>query len=221
MEMNLNIIKYAYWGKLMRDPHLMYDGRTRIRILEDPNTISYFKLCNIMKNDLTFHTLLSVHYYIPGSKSFNDGLRLIWNDYTTLEILNIWYKNKAIDLYVEHEVDIPMFVEKPILLSRPPTNVFDSENEVCEGVNEGVGFLKKDNKDEGSDVGNEVQTDDVSVDHHGIDDIGEGITRANDAATDDVVVNDAVGDDVAVKDDENVYLVKVRYLSNGEGDEEL
>ena len=97
--------------KLVRDPHLRYDGGTKIRILEDLDTMSYFELCNIVKNGLTFHTLLSVHYYIPGSRSFDDGLRLIWNDYTTLEMLNIWYKNKAIDLYVEHEVDIPVFVE--------------------------------------------------------------------------------------------------------------
>ena len=122
----------------------------------------------------------------------------------------------------------------------------DSENEVCKGLNKGIGFLKKDDKDKGSVVGNEVQTDDIGVDHHRIDDIGEGITRADDAATDDaavddvviddavaddvvvddavgddVVIDNVVGDDVAVEDDENVYIVKVRYLSDGEGDEEL
>ena len=97
--------------KLVHDPHLRYDGGTRIRILEDPDTMSYFELCNIVKNGLTFYTSLSVHYYIPGSRSFDDGLRLIWNDYTTLEMLNICYKNKVIDLYIEHEIDIPVFVE--------------------------------------------------------------------------------------------------------------
>ena len=92
-----------------------------------------------MQNGLAYYTLLSVHYYIPDSRSFDDELRLIWNDSTTIKMLNVWYKNKVIDLYVKHEVDIPIFVEEPILLSGPPTNVSDSENEECEGVNEGVG----------------------------------------------------------------------------------
>ena len=126
--------------KLVRDPHLKYDGGTLIRILEDFDTMSYFELCNIVKKCLAFHTLLSVHYYIPSNRSFDDRLRLIWNDYTTLKMLNIWYKNKVIDLYVEHEVDIPVFVEEPILLSGPLTNVSDSENEVYGNVSEGVGF---------------------------------------------------------------------------------
>ena len=76
--------------KLVRDPHLKYVGGTRIRILEDPDTISYYELYNIVQNGLAYHTLLSVHYYIPDSRSFDDLLRLIWNDSTIIEMLNIW-----------------------------------------------------------------------------------------------------------------------------------
>ena len=103
-------------GKLVRDPHLRYDGRTLIRILEDFDTMTYFELCNIVRNDLAFHTLLNMHYYIPSSRSFNDGLRLIWNYSTTIFMLNIWYKNKVIDLYIEYDVDIPNFAKKPLFL---------------------------------------------------------------------------------------------------------
>ena len=41
-------------GKLVRDPHLRYDSRTLIRILEDPDTMSYFELCNIVKKREAF-----------------------------------------------------------------------------------------------------------------------------------------------------------------------
>ena len=80
----------------MRDPHLKYVGGTSVRIPEDPDTISYYELCNILQNGLAYYTLLSVHYYIPDSRSFDDRLRLIWNDNTTIEMLNVWYKTKLL-----------------------------------------------------------------------------------------------------------------------------
>ena len=91
--------KYVCGGKLIRDLHLKYDGGGLVRIPEDLNTISYFELCNIVQKGLGYHTLLNVHYYIPGSRSFDDGLRLIWDAKTILDMLNIWYKKKVIDLY--------------------------------------------------------------------------------------------------------------------------
>ena len=70
--------------KLVCDPHLRYDGGTMVRIFEDPDTISYFELCNIVQKNFAYHTLLSVHYYILDSRSFDDWLRLIWNDNSTI-----------------------------------------------------------------------------------------------------------------------------------------
>ena len=101
------------------------------RILEDPDTISYYELCNIMQNGLAYPTLLNVHYYISGNRLFDDGLRLIWNDSIIIKMLNVWYKNKVIDLYVVHEVDIHVFVKEPLFLSGPSANVSDFDNEVC------------------------------------------------------------------------------------------
>ena len=99
----------------MRNPHLRYDGGSRLRIPKDPNTIIFW-ISNIVQKGLVYHTLLSVHYYIPSSRSFNDGLRLIWNYSTTIFMSNIWYKNKVIDLYIEYDVDIPNFAKKPLFL---------------------------------------------------------------------------------------------------------
>ena len=107
MEKNYVLHKYVCGRKLANDPYLRYDGGSLVRILEDPDTISYYELCNIVQKGLGYHSLLSVHYYILGRRSFDDGLILIWNDKTTLDMLNLWYKNKVIDLYVEHEVDTP------------------------------------------------------------------------------------------------------------------
>ena len=39
-------------------------------------------------------------------------------------------KKKVINLYIEHEVDTPQFVEEPLFLSGPPVNVSNSGNEV-------------------------------------------------------------------------------------------
>ncbi|KAL4291829.1 hypothetical protein GQ457_14G004970 [Hibiscus cannabinus] len=41
-------------GKFVRDPHLRYVNGTKVRIKEDPVTISYFELCKIVQEDLSF-----------------------------------------------------------------------------------------------------------------------------------------------------------------------
>ena len=80
----------------MYNPHLRYDGGTMVRIFEDPDTISYFELCNIVQKNFAYHTLLSVHYYIPDNMSFDNGLRLIWNNSTTIEMLMYGTKTKLL-----------------------------------------------------------------------------------------------------------------------------
>ena len=57
-------------------------------------------------------------------------------------MLNVWYKNKVIDLYIKHEVDILVFIKKPLFLSDPPANVFDFDNEIYEGC-KGIKAFKK------------------------------------------------------------------------------
>ena len=115
-----------------------------------------------------------MHYYIHGSRSFDDGLILIWDDKTTLDMLNIWYKNKVIDLYVEHDVDTPQFIKQPLLLSGPYVNLSNSDNKVGRAINEAVGFVNGSHDNaEGSHVGRGVRIDDVGLDNVGIEDIGE------------------------------------------------
>ena len=43
MEKNLSTILICMWGKIVRNPDFKYVGGTRVRILEDPNTISYYE----------------------------------------------------------------------------------------------------------------------------------------------------------------------------------
>ena len=82
-------------------------------------------------------------------------------------------------------------------------------------------------KAEGSQVGEGVGADDVGLDNVGIENIGKCSIRVEYVGDNEVAskckgnikADDAVEDEHADEDDENVYLVKVRYLSNGEGDE--
>lgn len=76
-------------GNLVRDPRLRYDDGTIVTFPEDLDRMSCFDLLDIMQKDLKFNSVDRMYYYIPRSKSFGDGLRHIWDDKSTLEILSI------------------------------------------------------------------------------------------------------------------------------------
>ncbi|MBA0755877.1 hypothetical protein Gogos_019921 [Gossypium gossypioides] len=42
-------------GKFVRDPHVRYLGGEMVMLKEDPDTISYFELCKIVKDRLGFN----------------------------------------------------------------------------------------------------------------------------------------------------------------------
>ncbi|MBA0606988.1 hypothetical protein Godav_019356, partial [Gossypium davidsonii] len=44
-------------GKFVYDPVLRYLSGKMVRLKEDPNTISYFELCKIVKDGLGFNTI--------------------------------------------------------------------------------------------------------------------------------------------------------------------
>ncbi|MBA0606984.1 hypothetical protein Godav_019356 [Gossypium davidsonii] len=74
-------------GKFVYDPVLRYLSGKMVRLKEDPNTISYFELCKIVK----------------------DG--------STIDMINYWIKHKEIDLYVEHEINTVVFVDNDLTLA--------------------------------------------------------------------------------------------------------
>ncbi|MBA0678230.1 hypothetical protein Goari_019588, partial [Gossypium aridum] len=73
-------------GKFICDPHVRYLGGEMVRLKEDPDTISYFELCKIVK------------------------------DSSIIDMINYWVKLKEIDLYVEHEIDTVVFVNDESML---------------------------------------------------------------------------------------------------------
>lgn len=130
-------------GKLVRDPRLRYDGGLVLRLAEDPDRMSYFDLLQIIQKDqLKYYSVDRVYYYIPRSKSFEEGLRHIWDDKSTLEMISIWNKYGEVDLCVAHKVDQPL--KETLLITAPHVNevgVEDAEfnatdrEEVVDGIN--------------------------------------------------------------------------------------
>ncbi|XVF61328.1 hypothetical protein PTKIN_Ptkin08bG0121700 [Pterospermum kingtungense] len=99
-------------GHLVRDPDLRYNEGTMLRFPEDPETISFFELEKIVKNGLVYNSVDRIYFYRPGSRSFNEGLRLVWDNSSTIDMLNVWRKYKEVDLYVEHKFDVPTVLEE-------------------------------------------------------------------------------------------------------------
>ncbi|XVE62203.1 hypothetical protein DITRI_Ditri06bG0100000 [Diplodiscus trichospermus] len=179
-------------GKFVIDPILRYDGGNRHFIEEDPDTISYLELCNIVKNGLVFHNVAHIYYYEPNKRSLKDGLRLTYDDKSTIDMLNIWVKHTVIDLYVEHDADIAKVVKESLLLTGPSTNITENNNEKGGGVN-------------GSGIGNDFESQ----------------TQVGNNIEAEVVEGESNVECEEEDDEEEVYLVNVRYLSDGDGDEEL
>ncbi|MBA0839463.1 hypothetical protein Goarm_005183 [Gossypium armourianum] len=74
-----------------------------------------------------------------------DNLRVVWNDSTTIDMLNYCVKQKDIDLYVKHEIDTVIFADDDLLLAVVTVEGFCGGNKCVEGVEgsngEGVKFV--------------------------------------------------------------------------------
>ncbi|KAB2041148.1 hypothetical protein E1A91_D02G133700v1, partial [Gossypium mustelinum] len=99
-------------GHFAKDPYVRYVGGEVIRLKEDPDTISYFELCKIVKIGIGFNTVMLIYFHEPGTEWLQNNLRVIYDDTSTIAMLDFWVKFKEIDLYVEHEVDNPIIVDK-------------------------------------------------------------------------------------------------------------
>nr|KJB18964.1 hypothetical protein B456_003G077800 [Gossypium raimondii] len=104
-------------GKFVSDPHVRYSGGETVRLKEDPDTISYFELCKIVKNGLSFNTMQLIYFYVPGNRTLQYNLRAVWNDSSTIDMLNNWVKHKKINIYVEHEIDTVIFANDDLMLA--------------------------------------------------------------------------------------------------------
>ncbi|KAK8366482.1 hypothetical protein V6Z11_A02G122500, partial [Gossypium hirsutum] len=97
-------------GKFICDPHVRYLGGEMVRLKEDPDVISYFELCKIVKDGLGFNIMQLIYFYVPDCRTLQDNLRVVWNDSNIIDMINYWVKLKEIDLYLEHEIDTFVFV---------------------------------------------------------------------------------------------------------------
>ncbi|TYI39425.1 hypothetical protein ES332_A02G097600v1 [Gossypium tomentosum] len=148
-------------GHFVKDPYVRYIGGEVIRLKEDQDTISYFELCKIVKIGLGFNTVMLIYFHEPGTVGLQNNLRVIYDDTSTIFMLDFWVKFKEIELYVEHEVDNPIIVDEIFLLTTGEGDV--------EGVKvDGEGDLEKVKSSEEGDVG-EVQADGEGVSATGIE----------------------------------------------------
>ncbi|KAL1182065.1 hypothetical protein V6Z11_A02G093300 [Gossypium hirsutum] len=99
-------------GHFVKDPYVRYIGGEVIRLKEDQDTISYFELCKIVKIGLGFNTAMLIYFHEPGTVGLQNNLRVIYDDTSTIVMLDFWVKFKEIELYVEHEVDNPIIVDE-------------------------------------------------------------------------------------------------------------
>ncbi|XVF75301.1 hypothetical protein PTKIN_Ptkin13bG0176200 [Pterospermum kingtungense] len=122
----------------------------------------YYDLCDIIKKGLVYNSVTRVYFYTPESKSFDHGLRLIWDDSTTIEMLDIWYKYGEIDLYVEHEIDEAKPVDGIIGPPVEDSHAFSTnqgKDEVVRSISEGVTTFNIPKKV----VGNEKLNEDLGL----------------------------------------------------------
>ncbi|KAL4366957.1 hypothetical protein GQ457_05G022500 [Hibiscus cannabinus] len=171
-----------YWmhlhvgGKFVRDPYVRYEGGTLVSIREDPDTISYWEVKKIIQNHLCFNSIEIIYFHEPYSGRLQDNLRVLWDDTSTIAMLNYWEKFGFIDIYVEHKVDTPIFEEGILLLTDgvevEVKDATEDANVEVEGASEdaGVGV-------EGAGAGVEGATEGANVEVEGVGAGAEGVTE--------------------------------------------
>ncbi|KAK8328861.1 hypothetical protein V6Z12_A11G281400 [Gossypium hirsutum] len=154
-------------GHFVKDPYVRYVGGEVIRLKEDPDIISYFELCKIVKIGLGFNTVMLISFHEPGTVGLENNLRVIYDDTSIIAMLDFGVKFKEIELYVEHEVGNYIIVDDIFLLTIGKGDVEREGDD--EGVeSDGESDLEKVESSGKSDVG-EVQADGEGVSATGIE----------------------------------------------------
>ena len=129
------IIRFHYEGRFVGEgSNLKYVNETVDDLTFDPDKVSFFELMNVCEN-AGFMNIRRIFYLIPG-RTIGDGLRLVWDDDTTLDMIGYMLDYGVVDIFIDHGIDEP-----EIILNLPATdepaeaNRGDSEVEV-EDVND-------------------------------------------------------------------------------------
>ncbi|KAK5845761.1 hypothetical protein PVK06_001980 [Gossypium arboreum] len=157
-----------------------------------------------------------IYFHEPGIVGLQNNLRVIYDETSTIAMLDFWVKFKEIELYVEHEVDNPIIVDDIFLLT---TGEGDDE-----GVEfDGEGDLEKVESGGKGDVG-EVQADGEGVSATGIEvdaDIGGGHislrTTAGEDNDSEVAGNEYAGDFATSEGVDNVADENVDDFETSDG----
>ncbi|MBA0845189.1 hypothetical protein Goarm_022370 [Gossypium armourianum] len=161
-------------------------------------------------------------------------LRVVWNNSSTINMLNYWVKHKEIDLYVEHEIDTAIFANDDLMLTVATVEgvevVGSKGGEGVEGLNgEGVEVAGSESGEslggEGVGVGcsqggegGEVEgVDGLNASIEGLKESDEGLNSSVEEDGEEGVEDESDSD----LENKNVYLMKVVYFLDGDDDEEL
>ncbi|XVF62802.1 hypothetical protein PTKIN_Ptkin09bG0037500 [Pterospermum kingtungense] len=199
-----------------------------VRFLEDPDTMSYFELEKIVQKGLVYNSVDRIYFYTPESKSFDEGVRLIWDNSSTIDMLEAIEAQKLVDQVVEEDevVGVSLGAEGQFTDKRLDDEVVG----VSLGAESQFNDKRLDDRGARVSLGAGAQFTDKMPDDEvaGPDDEGVGVEKAiNDELVQDKgevetsVDDELVEDECKAVDDDNVYLVRVRYQVDGEGDEEL
>ncbi|MBA0556291.1 hypothetical protein Golob_026406 [Gossypium lobatum] len=133
------------------------------------------------------------------SRTLRGNLRVVWNNSSTINMLNYCVKHKEIDLYVEHEIDTAIFANDDLMLTVATVEGVEVVGSQCGegGEVEGVDGL------------------DASIE--GLKESDEGLNSSVEEDGEEGVEDESDSD----LENKNVYLMKVVYFSDGDDDEEL
>ncbi|KAK8669521.1 hypothetical protein V6N13_106949 [Hibiscus sabdariffa] len=194
-----------YWmhlhvgGKFVRDPYVRYVGGTLVSIREDPDTISYWEVKKIIQNHLCFNSIEIIYFHEPYSGRLQDNLRVLWDDTSTIAMLNYWEIFGFIDIYVEHKVDTPIFEEGILLLTDgvevEVKDATEDANVEVAGASEdaGVGVEGANVEVEGAGAGVEGATEGANVEVEGVGAGVEGVTEGANVEVDGATEGASVG----------------------------
>ncbi|OMO76714.1 Zinc finger, PMZ-type [Corchorus capsularis] len=178
---------------------------------------------------LRYREMGYVYFRDPDDPDFNESMRLVWDDSSTIRMINAREKYGEIDLYVDHLDENPEVVQQV----DDGLNAVGGEGLNAVGGEPGINAVGSEGLNEAPQVGVEIE-----VDAEVYDALGDANLGAEDevAEAEEEVENDfydfaeAEGDESEVQSDDedgdkgvfkDGFSVRVRGLSDGENDEEL
>ncbi|OMP13236.1 hypothetical protein COLO4_02033, partial [Corchorus olitorius] len=208
--------------------------------------MNYIELEAIITRTLRYSEMGYVYFRDPDDPDFNESMRLVWDDSSTIRMINAWEKYGEIDLYVDHLDENPEVVQQVdgglnavgseglnAVGGELGLNAVGSEGLNAVGGEPGLNAVGGEGLNEAPQVGVEIE-----VEAEVYDALGDVNLRAEDevAEAEEEVEDDfydfaeAEGDEIEVQSDDedgdvgvfkDGFSVRVRGLSDGENDEEL